>query len=69
MEELKIPTMLTLREAARRTGLSYDYLRKACNRNELIHIRCGNRIFLNLEKLIEHMNTGHSAAPEESDGH
>ena len=56
--EIKIPTMLSLREAAKRTGLSYDYLRKACNRNEIVHVRCGNKILINLEKLIEHLNVG-----------
>ena len=57
-EEVKIPTMLSLREAAKRTGLSYDYLRKACNRYEIVHVRCGNKILVNLEKLIEHLNNG-----------
>ena len=56
--EMKIPTMLSLREAAKRTGLSYDYLRKACNRQEIVHVRCGNKILINLEKLIEYLNDG-----------
>ncbi len=65
-EEVKIPTMLSLREAAKRTGLSYDYLRKACNRYEIVHVRCGNKILINLEKLIEHLNEGCSANMEGS---
>ena len=57
-EEMHVPTMLSLRETAKKTGLSYDYLRKACNRNEIVHIRCGNKFLINIEKLVEQLNAG-----------
>ena len=56
--EIVIPTMLPLREAARRTGLSYDFLWKACRRGELAYVRCGNKFLVNLEKLVEKLNQG-----------
>ena len=57
-EELKmdIPTMVSIREAAEKTGLSYDYLRRGCIKNEIVHIRCGKKILINMEKLIKMMN-------------
>ena len=38
----KIPEMVTIKEASRRTGLSYDYLRKQCLQGNLAHLRVGN---------------------------
>ncbi len=58
MENLKIPTMETLREASHQTGLSYDYLRKLCITGKIVHIRAGCKILINMEKLIEFLNTG-----------
>lgn len=54
--ELKIPTMLTLAEASKQTGLSYDYLRKLCLSGQIIHIRAGSKYLINLEKLIQFLN-------------
>ena len=36
-----IPEMTGLREASRRTGLSYNALRNMCNKGECPHIRVG----------------------------
>lgn len=58
MENLKIPTMETLREASNQTGLSYDYLRKLCLAGKIVHIRAGCKILINMEKLVEFLNTG-----------
>ena len=49
-----IPEMVTIREASRRTGLSYDFLRKSCLSVRLVHIRVGHGKFLiNFGCLIE----------------
>ena len=39
--------MITLREASKRTGLSYDRLRKMCLANEIAHFRTGKKFLLN----------------------
>lgn len=52
-----IPRMIVLREAAARTGLSYDYLRKSCLRGRLVHVRCGSKILVNFDKLLEYLNS------------
>ena len=41
-----LPRMVTLREAAKMTGLSYDCLRKLCLRNEIAHIRTGTKYMI-----------------------
>lgn len=61
MEELKIPTMETLRAASAETGLSYDFLRKLCLSGKIVHIRAGCKILINMEKLVEYLNTGQQA--------
>ena len=56
MAELNIPTMLPIREVAKRTGLSYYFLRKGCLSGEIVHIRCGDKFLINFDKLIERLN-------------
>jgi excisionase family DNA binding protein len=56
MDERTVPTMLTLREAAKRTGLSYDFLRKLCLRGEIVHVRAGAKFLVNFEKLLDFLN-------------
>lgn len=56
--ELKIPTMVTLAEASKQTGLSYNYLRKLCLMGQITHIRAGKKYLINLEKLVDYLNGG-----------
>ena len=58
MEENRIE-MLTLREASKRTGLSYDRLRKMCLADEIIYIRSGAKFLVNYTKLVEYLNNAH----------
>ena len=52
-----VPEMITLNEASKRTGLSYDWLRKMCLRGTLVHIKAGNRYLINWRKLCEYLDT------------
>lgn len=58
MKSKEIPAMVPLKEAAKLTGLSYDFLRKGCLRGELVHVRCGTKILLNFDRLIDFLNGG-----------
>ena len=58
---MTFPTMLTLRQAAEATGLSYDYLRKLCLQRKIIFVRAGNKYLVNAEKLQEYLESGESA--------
>lgn len=52
-----MPEMITIKEAAQRTGLSYDFLRKLCLKGQIIHIRAGAKFLINFDKLVEWLNT------------
>lgn len=52
-----MPRMITLREAAKETGLSYGCLRKLCLSGQIAHIRAGSKFLLNYELLAEYLNT------------
>lgn len=57
----QVPTMLSIKEAAGRTGLSYDALRRLCLQHRIAHIRVGSRggkYLINFESLINYLNTG-----------
>lgn len=58
MPVTKFPEMGTINEAAARSGLSRDRIRKMCIRNEIVHIRSGKKYLINLDKLAEYLETG-----------
>lgn len=58
MSEQKTVEMLSLRETAKRTGLSYGYLRRLCLNGEIIHVRCGKKFLVNFDRLVEMLNRG-----------
>lgn len=51
------PEMITLRTAAKQTGLSYDALRKLCIAGKIVYIRIGTKYFINAGKLTEFLNS------------
>ncbi len=55
---MTIPTMLTLKEAAEKTGLSYGCLRKMCLQKKIVYITAGKKFLVNEEKLVEYLNNG-----------
>ena len=60
MAEMKVPTMVTIREAARRTGVSYDFIYKLCKRDEIVYVKAGSKYLINFEKFINFLNGGES---------
>lgn len=55
--EFKIPTMLTIKETAEKTGLAEHFIRGLAISNQIVHVRCGKKYLVNLEKLIEYLNS------------
>ena len=55
---MSIPTMYTIDAARKATGLSYDYIRKLCLSNKIVYVRAGNKYLINMEKLIDFLNSG-----------
>ena len=54
----KAPEMVSLRECSRRTGVSYDAIRKLCLLNKIVFIKCGSKYLINFNKFCEYLNTG-----------
>ncbi len=52
-----VPEMVTIREASRRTGLSYDFLRKACLTGKIVHIKAGSKYLINFGRLVDWLET------------
>ncbi len=52
----KIPTMLTIKETAKTTGIAEHFIRSLAIENKIIHVRCGKKYLINLEKFIEYLN-------------
>ena len=48
--------MITIKEAAARTGLSYDYIRKLCLQGKIVFRKVGNKRLINMGKLAEYLN-------------
>ncbi len=60
-----VPEMVTIKEASRRTGLSYSLLRNMCLQDKIIYIRAGSKYLINFEKLCEYLNEGERSASNE----
>lgn len=60
-----VPTMLTIRETANRTGVSYDAIRKLCLRDEIVYIKVGKKFLINFEKFCEYLNNGSRSDEDE----
>ncbi len=51
-----VPRMLTLKEAAEISGISYEALRRLCLQNKIVHTRVGSKVFINAPKFAEYLN-------------
>ncbi len=58
MTEFKIPKMATITEAAELTGLAKHYIRQLCLQNKIKYLKAGKKFLINVDKLIEFLNTG-----------
>ncbi len=62
-----VPHMVSLKEAARLTGLSELFLRRGFKSGELVGVRCGSssggKILFNFDKLIDYLNN-HTEQPK-----
>ena len=55
---VNFPEMITMREAADRSGISFDAIRKMVIRGEITHIKVGKKYLINAEKMVEYLNKG-----------
>lgn len=53
-----IPKMLTLKEASKKAGISYNMIRNLCLKNEIIYIKSGSKYLVNFGSLVNFLNGG-----------
>lgn len=53
-----IPTMLTIKETSKRTGVSYDCIRKLCIQNKIVYIKSGSKYLVNFGMFCKYLNEG-----------
>ena len=51
--------MVTIREAADRTGLTYSCIRRLCMTNQITYVKSGKKYYINLNKLLLFLDRGH----------
>lgn len=56
-----IPQMLTIKEAAEKTGISYEHIRQMCINGQLVHVKAGRKFLINAARLTEYLNKGEGA--------
>ena len=56
------PTMLSIRETARRSGLSENAVRRLVRESAVPFIRVGKKVLLNWEMLVNFLNRGENSS-------
>ena len=67
-KQMTIPTMVSIKEASRQTGISYEFIRQLIRERKIIYVRAGVKFLVNMESLVEYLSTGEqhdSAADQE----
>lgn len=70
-EPVVLPTMVTIKEAAKASGLAVYRVRQLCKEGKVKHIHCGRRILIQLQSLRDYLEAGDPPAaisPKPSDG-
>ena len=60
-EDIKIPTMLSIKETAKVTGIAEYNIRQLVAGNKICFVKSGKKYLVNLEKFIEYLNTPQTA--------
>ena len=57
-QQRKVPLMMEAKYAAEYVGLKYRWLRNMIAQGSVTYIRCGQKYIVNVDKLIETLQTG-----------
>ena len=60
-QEIKVPTMLSIRQTAKTTGVAEYYIRQLVAENKICFVKAGRKYLINLEKFVEYLNTPQEA--------
>lgn len=53
---LEMPTMLTIKETAEKSGYSYNTIRAMCLKDEIVHIRRGRITYVNWDMFVRYLS-------------
>ena len=53
--EQQIPEMVSVRKAARRTGMSYAFIRKLCQEKQIVYIQSVSICMINFSFLVSYL--------------
>ena len=56
MDNLTIPTMLSIKETAKRVNLSETFIRRLVWDKKIKYVRTGKKYLVNLENLVSYLN-------------
>lgn len=56
MDNITVPTMLSIKETAERTNLSETYIRKLVWDKKIVFVKTGKKYLVNLERLVDYLN-------------
>lgn len=57
MNDIKIPRMRTIKETAELFDLPVNFVRQKVNNGEIVAVRAGRRFLVNIDKLVEYLDT------------
>lgn len=58
LEQPTVPRMATIKETVRLTGIPEYALRRLVREKRIVYIMVGNRVMVNVDRLIDYLNTG-----------
>ena len=59
-----MPTMLTIKETAQKSGVAEHYLRQLVAARKIVFVRAGKKYLINFEKFIDFLNHGEQEQEE-----
>ncbi|MEG1953972.1 MAG: excisionase family DNA-binding protein [Hydrogenoanaerobacterium sp.] len=58
-----IPKMVTIKEAAKATGLAEYHVRQLCINSEITAVKTGKKYLINLDRFVDYLNTPPASVP------
>lgn len=57
-----LPRMRTIKQTAEETGLHEYFIRQLVKQDKIKYVKAGRKVLVNLDKLIEYLETGEQGA-------
>ena len=65
---MSVPTMLTIKETARRAGVAQHFVRQLCLSHKIVFRKSGSKYLVNFDKFIEYLDCSEKSDPADTDG-